>query len=363
MVKAEVCEIIDTGSSGSYGGTMGSSGSYGPYGGYLRRLDVSEEFIWQDSFSGGYGVPSMAATETAQFSNVPPRRGRRLQDDDSTVAGFGPNGRSALGSTSYTWPGVVQADPGTYRLCWCGGLSELCSAANKYLTDVGVISISGPFKDQEFFCVKGQTCTNKGPILGLGLTGQDEIVARGGCTLDWARGNGAAAGTRMIVQALSAESGLPGEFDLFASFSSVVQIPAGDYNLCWCSSKGQNCSDMDFSSGTKSTLYLEHSAAIFVIEGPGVATEAECFTGQQCSLSLSDGKNLKAGDRITAMEQCGQGLFLRGLPGTGIGQTDEGHDFQFIEDANSSDSQQPILGVRSWVFPTLLVSPQQFFPV
>ena len=36
------------------------------------------------------------------------------------------------------------------------------------------------------------------------------------------------------------------------------------------------------------------------------------------------------------MEQCGQGLFLRGLPGTGIGQTDEGHDFQFIEDANSS---------------------------
>ena len=70
------------------------------------------------------------------------------------------------------------------------------------------------------------------------------------------------------------------------------------------------------------------------------------FSCNMCSYDLiwfhatvqltAPGGTQNTGDRITAMEQCGQGLFLRGLPGTGIGQTDEGHDFQFIEDANSS---------------------------
>ena len=70
------------------------------------------------------------------------------------------------------------------------------------------------------------------------------------------------------------------------------------------------------------------------------------FSFNMCSYDLiwfhatvqltAPGGTQNTGDRITAMEQCGQGLFLRGLPGTGIGQTDEGHDFQFIEDANSS---------------------------
>lgn len=270
-----------------------------PFG---RRLDIPNEegFLWQDFGSFGYGGRGQTAERRGKAVTTD-NTGRRLQDDldDSTVVGFGSDGRSQLGSVNYSWTGVVQAQPGTYRLCWCGGLSTACSAASTYLTDVGTISISGPFSGQEFSCVKGQICSNKGPILGLGLTGQDEIVARGGCTLDWARGNGAAAGTRMIVHANATENeNSTGEFDLYASFGSVVQIPAGDYHLCWCSSKGRSCSDMDFTSGATSTLYLEHSAASFVIEGPGTATEAECFTGQRCLPELSGGKNLRAGQEL-----------------------------------------------------------------
>lgn len=292
MAKEEVCETTTT-TTPYYGG------GYGGYG------------------SSASGPPS------------PPQ-------SDAMISGFGTDGRSESGGSNYTWTGVVQASPGTYRLCWCGGLSEDCAASGNYRTDVGLVHISGPFSAHAFFCVKGQMCISQGPITGLGLTGQDLIFARGGCTFDWATGTGVTAGVEMTVHAANGSNG--SEMDLYVGFNAVVQLPAYQYQLCWCSWRGESCSNMDLRPGSANTLYLEHSAGSLTIEGPGTAAEVECFLGQECSPTLpsTEGVNLAAADRLSALEQCGQGSLLQGLPGSGIAVTSEGYSFEFMQDANSS---------------------------
>ncbi|CAJ1443646.1 unnamed protein product [Effrenium voratum] len=185
--------------------------------------------------------------------------------------------------------------------------------------------VSGPYIDQSFTCVKGSFCIQKGPLRGLGLTADDRLVARKGCSLDWARGS---SSTSMNVAALS---GANGETELYFALSDVVQIAAGEYSLCWCSSKGESCDNMDLSPAGTSTLYLEAFGAKFIVEGPGTGAEIECFQGQPCFPALPDGVNLAEGDRLTAQEQCGESFFLRGLPGEGYAITGDGYQFGFVD--------------------------------
>ena len=77
------------------------------------------------------------------------------------IPGFGTDGRSSTGSTSYSWPSTLTAAPGTYLLCWCAGLETLigpaqCSvAARDYYLDVGQITVVGPYSGQNFSCAPG----------------------------------------------------------------------------------------------------------------------------------------------------------------------------------------------------------------
>ena len=247
--------------------------------------------------------------------------------DNTAVSGFGTDGRSGQGSTNYSWSGVLSASPGNYSVCWCGGISKTCSDATVYTLDMGVMWVSGPFSGQQFYCVKGQNCNNAGPIQGLGLTASDQIWVRDGCTIDFARQPGS-----QQAYVKGQEDLVTGVVDLYLDMGFITtEIPAGDYKGCWCSSKGTSCSTMNLSATATSTLYLEYEAATLTIEGPGSTANLECFVGQPCTLELplNEGVNLGAGDRLSALEQCGQGTLLRGLPGDGIALTEDGRQFQF----------------------------------
>eukprot|EP00438_Fugacium_kawagutii_P024209 Skav223070 [mRNA] locus=scaffold419:115477:121305:+ [translate_table: standard] len=261
---------------------------------------------------------------------------RRL-GPSAAVSGFGTNGRSGTGSTTYTWAGTLTAAPGTYKVCWCGGLSSNCQLDDHYFLDAGAIVVAGPYEGQAFACIKGQPCTNKGPIFGVGLTVQDEIWLRQQCDLESARN--ARGGDWSLVTNVSGQ-GTEGNIDLYISMAHEMGgslMPSGSYSLCWCSYKGQTCNDMNFTSGSESDVYLESLAASMTIEGPGTGANVECFLGQSCAVELPEegAVDLKPNDTVSVMESCGEGSFLSGLPGTGVAVTLDGYVFHFMEATGS----------------------------
>ena len=319
-----------SGSTGTYGsgstGTYGS-GSTGTYGSGSTGTYGSGTGTYGSGSTGTYGSGS-----TGTYGS-----GRRLQFDLSAfakVSGFGTDGtgKSVTGSTSYSWSGALTAQPGNYRVCWCGGLSATCSSEFDYIVDAGTIAVSGPYDGQELSCIKGQPCINKGPILGAGFTAGDQVWVRNQCSLASARSLDGADVS--VLATVSLQPGLQGDPDMYISVDHIIggtPVPAGNYVLCWCSSKGQSCSDMNLTQGSPSTVYLEAKAASVKIEGPGTGAEVECFLGQLCRPELpSEGAiSLQAYDKVSAMESCGQGGFLLGLPGTGIAVTADGYIFDF----------------------------------
>ena len=59
------------------------------------------------------------------------------------------------------------------------------------------------------------------------------------------------------------------------------------------------------------------------IEGPMLGHEKECFLGQPCNIHGIDGIGLRSGDRLMVLEECGQGIPIPGLPGSGIAEANE----------------------------------------
>lgn len=170
--------------------------------------------------------------------------------------------------------------------------------------------------------VKGQACNGLGPLEGVGLTDADEVWVRDACSLELARANGVQGSVPVQVSLQGA--------NLYMSMGVVDDtVPAGNYFACWCSSKGPNCSTMNFSESSTDTTYLEHVAATLVVEGPASGAEVECFVGSECSVQLpvEGAQDLKPGDTATALELCGLGSFLRGLPLGGVALTADGHAY------------------------------------
>ena len=317
-------------------GDDGDGGFDGDGGGPpFRRL--AEGLMWEDFAKTAEG--DTGDTKNQGFGSL--ASGRSLQSDTTVVTGFGTDGKSETGSTSYSWTGNLQASPGNYRVCWCSGLGDFSGCGNEFLYqhDVGSIMVTGPNSGQAFFCTKGQSCINQGPILGVGLRAEDQIWVRTGCELSYARAY--AAGTDIAVQAnVSGATGQGDATDLYISLNLIfegVPIPAGDVAICWCSSLGQNCSDMDLTPGSTSSVYLEVTVGTFTIEGPGTGAEIGCYLGQVCRPQLPrDGaKNLKPNDALSAMESCGDGNFLPGLPYEGIATTSDGYNFEFLNSSGS----------------------------
>ena len=333
MVALMVMAVVPSGDGDDGDGGFDGDGGGPPF----RRL--AEGLMWEDFAKTAQG--DTGDTKNQGFGSLASQKGRSLQSDTTVVTGFGTDGKSETGSTSYSWTGNLQAQPGNYRVCWCSGLGDFSGCGNEFLYqhDVGSIMVTGPNSGQAFFCTKGQSCINQGPILGVGLRAEDQIWVRTGCELSYARAY--AAGTDIAVQAnVSGATGQGDATDLYISLNLIFQgvpIPAGDVAICWCSSLGQNCSDMDLTPGSTSSVYLEVTVGTFTIEGPGTGAEIGCYLGQVCRPQLPrDGaKNLKPNDALSAMESCGDGNFLPGLPYEGIATTSDGYNFEFLNSSGS----------------------------
>ena len=205
---------------------------------------------------------------------------------------------------------------------------------DKFVTDVGAITVLGPYLSQRFKCTKGQLCRDQGPVKGLGLTADDLVHFRTACTLDQAK----IFGAPLIVRAEQSPSS--GETDLYLSSQFAVGVGAAEYALCWCSSVGQSCASMALENVLSATVYLEAQLGLIEIEGPPTGEEAKCDQGQRCTIQFKgDALGLSAGDRVTVLEQCGEGDFLEGLPSPGYADTLEGRIYSF-NSSNSSGTLQ-----------------------
>ena len=246
---------------------------------------------------------------------------RRLQDG-SVVNGFGSNGFSSVGSSNYSWEGSVTAEVGIYRLCWCGGVTTQCANDYEFPVDAGSMTVLGPFPNQAFACVVGRPCVNVGPLQGLGLTGNDWLTVRQGCVLELA----SIFAISMEVTAANPDGDVELYFGQSTQLASAYE--SGQYPLCWCSSQGQSCSDMQFSI----SLYLESLAGYLAVHGPVGGESIYCYKGQSCQPTLSNGGTvLLSGDRLSFMQQCGSGNFLSGLPEPGYADTLDGSSFNFLK--------------------------------
>ena len=304
---AQILDVLDDfadgyGDGDSPDGFYGGGGFYGGFpGGYNGGFPGGfSAGPFGSGFYGGYGP------------------GRRLQPG-TTVAGFGTARVWIDSNFTVAWPDQISATPGIYKLCWCGGFgfygfrvpqSFRCVQSDLYDFEVGVMTVAGPFPGQSFSCVRGRVC-NAGKVRGLGLTAEDQLHLRAGCTLDGAR---RFPGVPFWVSAVASD--LPGEVDLEFGLNYTVLDSPGDYNLCWCSSKGTACSTMDLSVDGTSDVYLETYAASLSLDGPHTGAEAECFLGQVCWLVLTGGgQNLRDGDTLSALSRCGEDdTFLTGFP-------------------------------------------------
>ena len=293
MIKYASCE--------SAGGPTGSTYPYGNInGGSLYGTAGSTGFF-------GYGF-------------------RRLETSGTAVAGFGFDGISSTGSADYNWEGSLVADVGTYRVCWCGGVTTWCDFDYNFPVDAGSMIVMGPYPSQQFACVLGRLCRDVGPLLGLGLHPGDQIHMRERCVAELAF---------VISVPLNVTANSSGnDVALYFSQDSSVtlQEEAGEYALCWCSFQGQNCNDMQISEAAAASgnmLYLESDAGTLVIQGPAGGESIYCYKGQTCTGTLSNGgTTLLAGDRLSFMQQCG-GDFLGGLPTPGYADTLDGSSFSF----------------------------------
>lgn len=256
MIKFETCaSSIEPGGYGSgYGGDFG-------YGGPLRRLQET------------VGQP---------------------------VTGFSSeSSKSSSGISELQWEGRISAEAGAYRICWCGGRgyqSTGCMLPWMYAIDAGTMVVAGPFSGQKVTCVIGRLCQNLGPIKGLGMTEQDKVTIRQGCTANVASQFG-------LELSVVGTVGSSGELELYVSQAGAVTSPPGSFALCWCSSKGGTCT---MSGPSFIQDYAEAPAAELVVSGPKGGNSIICARGQPCYLYLlAGGTGLVAGDRTTVMQQCG----------------------------------------------------------
>ncbi|CAE7267309.1 SVEP1, partial [Symbiodinium microadriaticum] len=300
------------GTTGGYGGFGGYGGAPGGFGGYG---------------SGGFGGGFPGGSPGGFYGGYGP--GFRRLESGNVVDGFGSSRVWIASNFSVAWPDKITAEPGNYKLCWCGGVGYQgynmptylrCIRDVMYDFEVGSMAVAGPFQGQSFSCVRGRVC-NAGRLRGVGLTQEDTLNLRAGCTVDGAR-----RFTGVPFQISAVPSDVPGEVDLDFGLNYTVYDAPGAYTLCWCSSKGTPCSTMDLRVDSDSDVYLETQAATLSLDGPNPGAEVECFLGQTCWLHLDlQGQNLQDGDRLTALPKCGDDdSFITGFPSPGYADASEG---------------------------------------
>lgn len=101
------------------------------------------------------------------------------------VQGVPSDGYAARSSAgAFSW-GIVTANAGIYRLCWCSSLGPNagCDVAGDFVVDVGGLAIAGPGPlGQDRTCVAGKVCAVDG-LDGLWLSSSDMLLVTGAFAL------------------------------------------------------------------------------------------------------------------------------------------------------------------------------------
>ena len=263
----------------------------------------------------------------------------------STLKVQGPtDGKRDMGDSSYsTWDGFAAMQPGSYRVCFCGGFGECCNVDGAYATELLSFVVAGASSDHYAVC--------EASLKNWPLT---EIKT---CLLDGFRGVGTQAGDMLMLQtgdfcgtASSPIPGLPNNGVMISrspdarDFAGVHQggtwfrfeteTNPGIFDqapvmtdgfiakLCWCS-KLSNCNpnvpaDFTILAGFMTIVKLE------------VDMNVTCFMRGPCSgdVQLASAKPMTAGDQLVVKAGTRPSMRLGGCTGEvvpGVGPLLDGY--------------------------------------
>ncbi|CAJ1379694.1 unnamed protein product [Effrenium voratum] len=212
-------------------------------------------------------------------------------------------------------PGDFVPEGGIYNLCFCAKVdaTNCLSLDADFGVTVGELRVLGPTPSLQgsFTCVRGQLCDGLGPILGVGFSATDQIIAQstrcGTVGRNYARAIARLDGASFVL-----------DFGLLNLDADAVGI-----FICWCAMADSSCQLEEFNV----------EAGRLRVEGPFAGQEVRCDTGQFCQLAVF-GVNLLHEDRLQILSECG-GTALPGFPSLGMLAMSEsggqGEVFSFIE--------------------------------
>ena len=235
------------------------------------------------------------------------------------VSGF-PNAGIALasgGGGDYTFgstDNIIRAGGAEYAMCWCQVDAEhVCSGPANFVTNAGLLIVSGAANDHDIACVQGFPCKLMG-FRGIGLTDGDKIKVLFEC------------GTGMIPSNWP-NSAVAVASDGGASYltwqADPLQVQYGNYRICWCKN-GWTCPD-----STADGFVMDAGALRVVGINPG--QEKSCHSQAPCKIEGLVGNNLRSGDLMKILTACGTGQEVDGFPnnGTSLPATSSGTTFSW----------------------------------
>ena len=187
------------------------------------------------------------------------------------------------GAATFASTGVVTSAAGTYKLCWCSGLSA-CSTASDFSVEAGDLLVMGvaPLV-QAHTCVSGQSCVVD-HLSGLGLS-KDQIMVLETC------------GTNsLLYRGLDASEVVNGS-SATLTWKDDLTAPGGQYRLCWCSA----------SNGCLLAEHFQVDFGRFTIIGPSPLLQTwTCISGQTCRLDGGiTGLGTSVSSGFVVMDTCG----------------------------------------------------------
>ncbi|CAK0799277.1 unnamed protein product [Prorocentrum cordatum] len=145
------------------------------------------------------------------------------------------------GGSTFTFPDVVSAEGGDYRVCWCRPSASLTGCANSvdFAADAGQLTIVAPVLDHLRKCYRGAPCAI-GDLEGFGLADGDLVRVLHTCA-----GGDEALVAHWPDEGLSQAAEAGGASVSWGA--QPVWSEAGRYALCWCMGGG-TCEQLgDFS--------------------------------------------------------------------------------------------------------------------
>jgi hypothetical protein len=211
----------------------------------------------------------------------------------------------------------VAINPQMYRMCWCSVINVECKNTEDFLIDVGIITVSGPTQDQQFFCVPGFICNWKN-LLGVSLAVNDRWLLRTGvskiCTAppmtDGVPDGGMSLGA--VSKGKEVEWSIP-----FSQYS-----PPGKYTVCWCPSALQ-CTKIDDEKMPILDMFNAYAGTLTIL-GTRQIPIRTCAVGSICIIAGITGEELQNGDRIIVLNApdggCGsaEAKVIEGFPNAGV---------------------------------------------